>query len=218
MNFALPPQAYVHRPIPKNTFFAKTAISTKLKKEFTDQIQKITWEYKLAEGTIGIPGTPSVEEIQIFEIQLKEKLIPKNVLKVIDKTIPYPILYVFKYEDDLAYGITLKDDSSQRYYFSKWGEDKQFTFSGTTLERVYQGIVTTFINISQKDKDFANIVATDKQIETLEKEISALKNKIKNEKQFNKKVALNILLHEKREQVLKLTNGKIVPIPCFNRY
>lgn len=207
MNLALPPQAYVHKPIPKNTFFAKTAISTKLKKEFTDQIQKITWEYKLAEGTIGIPGTPSVEEIQIFEIQLKEKVIPKNVLKVIDKTIPYPILYVFKYEDDLAYGITLKDDSSQRYYFSKWGEEKSFTFSGTTLERVYQGIVTTFINISQKGKDFAIIVATDKQIEALEKDISALKNKIKNEKQFNRKVEFNKALLEKKKTLESITTS-----------
>ena len=133
MNFALPTQAYVHKFIPKNKFFQKTVLSTKLKKEFTDQVQKITWEYKLAEGTIGIPGTPNVEEIQIFEIQLKERVIPKNVLKVIDKTIPYPILYVFKYEDDAAFGITLKDDSAQRYYFSKWGEEKQFVFSGGYL-------------------------------------------------------------------------------------
>ena len=72
MDFLLPKQAYVHRTIPKNTFFGKTAISTKLKKEFTDQIQKITWKYKIAEDTIGVAGTPQVEEIQIFEIQLKE--------------------------------------------------------------------------------------------------------------------------------------------------
>lgn len=199
MNFALPPQAYVHKFIPKNKFFEKTAINSKLKKEFTDQIQKITWEYKLAEGTIGIAGTPSVEEIQIFEIQLKEKVIPKNVLKIIDKTIPYPILYVFIYEDNVAYGITLKEDSSKRYYFTKWNEDKTFTFSGTTLERVYQGIITTFIDVSQEGKDFATIVATDKQIEMLEKEISALKTKIKNEKQFNRKVEFNKALLDKKK-------------------
>ena len=179
MDFKLPEQAFVHRPIPKNKFYEKTAISTKLKKEFTDQIQKITWEYKLAEGTIGVAGTANIEEIQIFEIQLKEKLLPKNVLKVIDKTIPYPILYVFVYEDNRAYGITLRDDIAKRYYFSEWNEEKHFRFTGPNLERVYQDIVTTFIDVSQEGKDFATIVSTDKQIETLEKEICALKNKIK---------------------------------------
>jgi hypothetical protein len=207
MKFALPEQAYVHRSIPKNTFFGKIAISTKLKKEFTDQIQKITWEYKLAEGTIGIPGTPSVEEIQIFEIQLKEKIIPKNILKIIDKTIPYPILYVFKYENNFAYGITLKEDRSQRYYFSEWNIEKTFAFSGTTLERVYQGIVTTFINIIQKGKDFVTIVAIDKEVETLEKDIDALKNKIKNEKQFNRKVEFNRVLLEKKKILESITTS-----------
>ncbi|PJC55884.1 DUF4391 domain-containing protein [Candidatus Kaiserbacteria bacterium CG_4_9_14_0_2_um_filter_41_32] len=201
MNFTLPTQAYVHRFIPKNKFSEKIAISTKLKKEFTDQIQKITWEYKLAEDTIGIKGTDKVEEIQIFEIQLKEKLIPKNVLKVIDRVIPYPILYIFRYEKHIAYGITLKEDSNQRYYFSEWDEDKQFNFSGTNLERVYQGIITTFIDITSEGKNFDTIVATDKQIEALKKEISILKNKVKNEKQFNKKVELNKTLLEKKKSL-----------------
>lgn len=201
MKFALPSQAYVHRSIPKNTFFGKTAISTKLKKEFTDQIQKITWEYKIAQDTIGTSGTPAVEEIQIFEIQLKEKLIPKNVLKVIDKTIPYPILYVFTYDGHTAYGITLKGDGSQRYYFSEWDKEQVFSFSGATLERIYQDIITTFINISPSGKDFATIVETDKRIEVLEKEISALKNKIKNEKQFNRKVEFNKTLLDKKKSL-----------------
>ena len=206
MEFNLPKQAYVHRFIPKNKFFEKTTINSSLKKEFADQIQKITWEYKLAEGTIGVSPGGEIEEIQIFEIQLKEKVIPKNVLKIIDKTIPYPILYIFIYEGHIAYGITLKGDGVQRYYFSEWDKEQVFSFSGNTLERIYQGIVTSFINISREGKDFATIVETDKQIENLEKEIGILKNKVKNEKQFNKKVELNKILLEKKsnlETILK---------------
>ncbi len=201
MNFNLPQQAYLHRFIPKNKFSDKTEVNTKLKKEFTDQIQKIIWEYKLAPSTVGISATEKVEEIQIFEIQLKEKIIPKNVLKIIDKAIPYPILYVFKYEGHYAYGITLKEDNSQRYYFSEWDEKKEFNFFGIDLEHVYQGLVTSFIGIRQKGQDFATIVNTDKQIESLEKEINALKNKVKNEKQFNRKVELNKVLAEKKKSL-----------------
>ncbi len=200
MGFLLPRQAYVHKFIPKSKFFEKAAVTTKLKNEFTDKIQKITWEYKLAESTIGIQPTAIVEEIQIFEIQLKERDIPKNALKIIDKSIPYPILYVFTHEGHTAYGITLKGGGDQRYYFSPWDEKQAFAFTGINLERVYQGIVTSFIkDTGDEVKDFAVIVDNDKRKDTLEKEIAALKNKIKNENQFNRKVELNKTLQDKNK-------------------
>ena len=205
MEFTLPEQAYVHKFIPKNNFFEKAVVNTKLKKEFTDKIQKIIWEYKLAEGTIGVPPTEKIEEIQIFEIQLKERDIPKNVLRIIDKSIPYPILYVFTHDGHVAYGITLKGDSEQRYYFTEWDEKQAFIFTGINLERVYQGIITSFIKeAGGETKDFKTIVAIDKRKETLEKEISALKNKTRNEKQFNKKVELNNQLQVKQKELTSL--------------
>lgn len=202
MEFTLPPQAFVNRFVPKSKFFEKAVVNTKLKKEFTDAIQKITWQYKLADETIGIKGTPDVEEIQIFEIQLKEQVIPKNVLRVIDKTIPYPILYVFTYDTHFAYGITLKGDSSKNYYFSDWDSALSFNFSGITLEKVYQGIIKQFIDGSgESGADFNTLVETDKTRKLLEKEISALKNKITNERQFNRKVELNKTLQEKKKDL-----------------
>lgn len=208
MEFLLPKQAYVHKFIPKNKFFEKAAVNTRLKQEFTDKIQKISWEYKLAEGTIGVLSTENVEEIQIFEIQLKERDIPKSALKVIDKSIPYPILYVFTHEGHVAYGITLKGEGDQRYYFSPWDEKMELVFTGINLERVYQGLVTTFIKDAGKyASDFKAIVEVDKRKETLEKEISALKNKIKNEKQFNRKVEFNKELQEKKQSLESITKS-----------
>lgn len=206
MEFVLPQQAYVQKFISKSKFFDKAAVSTKLKKEFTDKIQKIMWKYKLAGDTIGVPKTDKVEEIQIFEIQLKEQTIPKNALKIIDKAIPYPILYIFIYEEHIAYGITLKEDNSQSYYFSEWDEEITFNFTGIDLEKVYQGIIKKFIkNINVENKEFATIVDTDKRIKILGKEINILKSKVKNEKQFNKKVELNKTLQIKKKDLVSLT-------------
>lgn len=202
MDFLLPEQSHVHKFIPKSKFFEKAVVSTKLKKEFTDKIQKIIWQYKLAEDTISVPMTKKVEEIQIFELQLKEREIPKNVLKIIDKSIPYPILYLFTYEGHVAYGITLKGEGEQRYYFSDWDDKMIFNFVSTDLERVYQGMVTTFIKkVATETKDFKVIIEVDKKAETLEKEISALKIKIKNERQFNIKVEWNNILQSKEREL-----------------
>ena len=210
MDFNLPEQAHVQTFVPKNTFFTRAVVNTKLKKEFTDTIQKITWEYKLAPDTVGITGTELVEEIQIFHIELKAQTIPKNVLKLIDKSVMYPILYVFTYQNHVAYGITLRNVSEQRYYFSNWNQKLTFRFTGINLERVYEGLIATFIGQTPTiSKDFATIVEQDKEKGRLDREIGALANKIKNERQFNKKVELNKTLQVKKQELTLLTKETV---------
>ena len=210
MDFNLPEQAHVQTFVPKNTFFTRAVVNTKLKKEFTDTIQKITWEYKLAPDTVGITGTELVEEIQIFHIELKAQIVPKNVLKLIDKSVMYPILYVFTYQNHVAYGITLRNVSEQRYYFSNWNQKLTFRFTGINLERVYEGLIATFIGQTPTiSKDFATIVEQDKEKGRLDREIGALANKIKNERQFNKKVELNKTLQVKKQELTLLTKETV---------
>jgi len=209
-NFKLPKAAFVNKFIPKNKFYEKAALSAKLQKEFVDKIQKITWKYKLAESTVGITKTDKVTEIQIFEIELKEQVIPKNVLKVIDKAIPYQILYRFTCKGNEAYGITLKENkNAENYYFTEWNEKKIFDFNGIDLEKVYQKIVKTFIPSEVQTKSsFNEIIDTDNKIKALESEIDALGGRISKEKQFNRKVELNKILLE-RKKYLKKTKEEL---------
>lgn len=201
----LPKNAIVNKFIAKTKFYEKVSLSSKLQDEFINKIQKITWKYKLAEETIGISKTDNVTEIQIFEIELKEQNIPRNVLKVIDRAIPYQILYRFVYKDSIAYGITLKENNiSQNYYFSEWNEGIAFDFSGIDLEKLYQKLIQAFISNEIRGRgDFNTIIDTDNRIKQLEKEIETLNNKIKREKQFNRKVEINKKLLEKRNELLE---------------
>lgn len=201
--FKLPEQTFVNKFIAKTKFYDRATLSTKLQSEFIKKIQKITWRYKLAEETIGISKTENVTEIQIFEIELKEQKIPKNVLKVIDQTIPYQILYIFTYKDNFAYGITLKENSiMQNYYFSEWNEEIEFDFRGIDLEKVYQKLIKSFIKNESKTKGkFEDIIKTDNEIKRLEKDIFSLESKIRKEKQFNRKVELNKTLLKKQEEL-----------------
>jgi hypothetical protein len=205
-NLNLPKEAYVNKFIPKNKFYGKAALSSKLQKEFSDKIQKITWKYKIAEDTIGISTTDKVTEIQIFEIHLKEQIIPKKVLKIIDKSIPYQILYRFVYNDEVTYGITLKESNKvENYYFSEWNEGITFDFTGINLEKVYQKLVRAFIsNIDKHSSSFSDVINRDTRIKSLEKEIVRLKSKMNSEKQFNRKVVINKILLEKKTDLKRL--------------
>ncbi len=205
MNFKLPNSTYVNKFVAKNKFFQKAVINSKLKQDFTDKIQKITWKYKIAENTIWINKTQNIQEIEIFEVELKENVIPKNVLKIIDKLIPYPILYVFRYKDQFAYWITLKWENTWNYYFSNWNENIDFDFKWLNIEKVYHNIIKKFIKKTATDnKWFKEIIEIDSKISILEKEIQTLKNKITKEKQFNKKAELNKELLDKKKQLQNL--------------
>ena len=208
MDLKLPKNALVDKFVAKTKFYEKASLSPKLQSEFINKIQKITWKYKLSENTIGINKTDDVAEIQVFEIELKEQVIPKNVLKVIDKAIPYQILYQFVFNDNVSYGITLKgieggeQSTVANYYFSEWNEKLNFDFSGIDLKKVYQKIIKSFIKNEVKEQSsFKDVIDADNTIKQLEKEIIVLSNKISKEKQFNKKVELNKSLLEKKKQL-----------------
>lgn len=209
--FNLPAKAYVNKFIPKSKFYEITKVNYKTKQAFVDAIQRITWLYKLSERTINIIGTDNKEEIQIFNIELKAKEIPKTVLKVIDKAIHFPILYRFQYKDNIAFGITTKENAEQRYFFSEWNQDLDFDFTGNTIEQVYQELIKLFIGykteIDTKNQDFDTVLHKEKELANLDKEIIALKIKIRTEKQVSKQFALNKTLKQKLHQREQITNS-----------
>jgi len=206
MSLKLPNSAFVNKFIAKSKFYEKANLGTKLQNEFVNKIQRITWKYKLSEETIGISKTEKVTEIQIFEIELKEKKIPQNILKVIDKSIPYQILYIFTFKENTAFGITLKENNTaDNFYFSDWNEDIQFEFTGINLEKVYQKLIKVFLSEEfQKKENFTEAIAIDAKIKEVEKEILSLENRIKKEKQFNRKVETNKLLLKKKKELKML--------------
>lgn len=202
--FTLPVSTKVDRFIPKTKFYERVQISTVTRDEFTGVIGRITWLHKISPATMNVPATAAVEELQVFLIELKSKTIPLKALSIIDKTIPYPILFVLTCGDDTCYVIQHKLDSRRRYYKTEWNQLPTLSFTGANLEAVYQRIVTSFIALDDDEvsgKSFEEIITTNTQREQLQKDIRALENKIRSERQFSKKVALNTELQQKRRQL-----------------
>ncbi|HPE14945.1 MAG TPA: DUF4391 domain-containing protein [Bacilli bacterium] len=199
--FELPKSCLVNKFIPKKTFYEKLNIATSIKDEFINIVDKITWLYKISEDTINISKTEEVEEIEIFQIDLKEKKIPQNVIKIISKAIPYKILFVLKYNQDVCYLVNL--DSN---YCTNWNEDIIIEFKGFSLENIYQNIVKQIIHETDNSNNFNDIINNVNEKERLLKEISKIKNLILREKQFNKKVELNQTLSKLKKEMEELYN------------
>ena len=197
----LPDRCKVNKFIPKKTFYEKIGVSTSIKDDFINNIDKITWLYKLSEDTLGISKSQDVEEIQIFEIILKEKVLPKKIIKIISKAIPYKILFILKYDKDYCYSIKVDN-----IYFTEWNEDIEFNINWLTLETIYENIVKSIIKENNNTNTFDNIIENKSKVDELSKKIEQLTNKVNNEKQFNKKVELNLELQRLKKEMEELKN------------
>lgn len=200
----LPKECIVDKFISKKIFYEKVSLSTNLKQEFVDKIDKIYWKYKISEDTLNISKTKNVEEIEIFELTLKEKVNCQNIIKVITRNIPYIILFEIYYNDEVQYSIKHNDD----IYFTNWNEKIDFDFNGIDLNVVYENIIRSVTNISEQSNNIEKELEKNKKLKELQKEIERLESRIKVEKQFNKKVELNRNLLELKKLKEEMNNNE----------
>lgn len=184
--FNLPNNCLVNKIIPKKIFYDKTSMSLNLKREFIDLIDKIIWMYKISPETYQIHKTDKIEELQIFEIILKKREKPKKVISLISKLIPYPILFIIKYQNDFCYSIKV-----QEIYYSDWNEYIDFNFMFSNLELLYEDIVKKIIKEDNNTKPFQDIIDLNSRKRELEYQIVQTQAKMNSEKQFNRKVEYN---------------------------
>ena len=215
--FNLPKTTIVDKIIPKVKFYEKTKANSKLKQLFIDDIEQIIWKNKLSKDTINLDEGKKVKEIEIFEIILKQKKLSKDILKTIDKFIPYQILYILRFEDKIKFTIAYKDNNKNNenimvvdsYYESDWINENECNISLdliNSLDYVYNELIKSFIprEIPKNNIDIKYIVQNEKEIQILEKEIDKLEKTLRKEKQFNKKVEVKKILREKIKQLQNL--------------
>lgn len=196
--FELPKSCYVNKFIPKKVFYEKVGVSSNIKEEFINLVERITWLYKLSEDTLGLNKTEEIEELQIFQIEVKEKRIPINVIKTITKGVQYKVLFVIKYQDDYCFSIKVEE-----IYNSEWNENIVFNFNAINLRTLYENIVKKIIKEENNENVFSKIIEDNEYKKELEKKINKLQQRIRNEKQFNRKVELNKELNALLEEMEK---------------
>ena len=86
------------RRIPKQKFYENLSVTPTLRRVFIDQISTVIWRNKIAASTANITQGETVTELEVFEIRLSAPELDQSVLQLIDREIPYHILFVLTYE------------------------------------------------------------------------------------------------------------------------
>ena len=154
-------------------------------------------------------------EIEVIEVLIHKDYKLKRIAEIIMRTIPYPMLLIFKLEDKrqfyVAHQRINQSDSSKNTIEEFIATDclesdgallakldiKQMRF--TNFYALYSDIVDTIsiYNLSTIIPTDDNITGAEArelsaQIEDIEQEITSLRAKLKKESQFNRKMELNI--------------------------
>lgn len=214
MIFDLPISTKVNRIIPKNSFDSFT--NTKQKKLFTDKISRIIWTHKLSEQTTNLTST-EIKEIQIFKFELKVYERTPQIISIIDKAIPYPIIFIIQFEDKTYFSTSIKhphptneNNSVVDWTFtSNWIETLKLSYKLNlkgSLDEVYKDFC---IQLSGRDdlrkKSMDQIVKYHKEIQVIESEIKKIHQQISRSKSFKKKVELNLKLKDKEMELIEIT-------------
>ena len=84
--------------LPKQKFYEKLDLPSAIKRAFVEQIKLIRWTHKLASSTTNIAPGHNVQEIEVIRIWLSEPELDEGVLRIIDRNIPYHLLFLLEYE------------------------------------------------------------------------------------------------------------------------
>lgn len=206
--FGFPASTEFGKRIPKQKFYENIDISPEQKRMFIKQIHSICWQCKLAATTLNLAAGSTVTEVEVFGLELNAPELDETLLRLIDKAIPYHILYILTYDSRAQAWIGYKDTSGGsaaiRYYHTEWVSEDALAFSidGLNLDVVYESLVRQVAGDAlnaDSGESLRESMARDEKKRQLEKQIAALERKMRNEKQLNRRMEINAELKRLRK-------------------
>ena len=206
-----------NKRIPKQKFYENLEVSPALRRVFVDQIRLGYWRNKLAASTLNIAAGEAVTEIEVFEVRLNDPQLDEAVLKQIDKEIPYHILFILTCDGKAQAWIGYKEAAASgsnafkvsRYYHTDWMPEDELHLSidGLNIDAVYESLVRQIAGDklqTDSGESLKESVVRDEKKKQLEKQISTLENKMKKEKQLNRRMQMNAELKRLGKEMKKL--------------
>lgn len=214
----LPKSTEFNKRIPKQKFYDNLTVSPALKRSFVDQIRIIYWMNKVAPSTVNLAEGKAVTEIEVFLIRLNQDTLDENVLKQIDREIPYHILFVLEYDGKYKAVMGYKEAAGSgkatfkvdRYYQTEWLPETELPvhLEGLSIDAVYENFVRQIagdvLQAATPQESLKESVARDDRRDALQKQINKLQAKIRKEKQLNRQMEMNAELKKLRRELEEL--------------
>ena len=210
----LPKSTEFNKRIPKQKFYENLSVTPAIKTVFTEQIKIIYWRNKLAATTLNLAPGKLVTEIEVFEIRLTSPDLDEDILRLIDREIPYHILFLLEYDGKCQAAMGYKEAAGsgkaafkvECYYRTEWLTEQELSLhlEGLTIDAVYENFIRQIAGgqlTGSENTTLKESVEQQKQREQIEKQIAALETKMKKQKQLNRKMELKAEI-KKLKQVL----------------
>ena len=177
-------------------------------KRDAEVIQKISLTNVISKETLNIKSDEYYREIYVFNITLKEKRIPIDFIKALDKNIELHTYFLFEYENEfkeLCIYRYVEDSSIKRgrIYESEWGNKKisELPYCINICE-IYNKFILNLVDLNIRENENINdFLERFYNIKQLKKEISALEKKAFKESQPRKKFDIGREVKIKKEKL-----------------
>lgn len=214
-----PSAARFDRVVPKNKFYEHGHVNTANRDKFVDEVQRITWAYKLAENTIHLQGAPAVPEIQVFRLDAKHADVSNAVLSAIDKAVLTPIIFevtrteagVLETRMVAAHkAVSSGAPKLGDYFTTGWCQadvERVSMPSSIDLVSLYAALLEPLLPLPVRPgEEMSEVTARIDKARKLERAVAALQRKIRNEPQFNRKVEMRRELKTKQSLLAELAS------------
>lgn len=216
--FRWPANAAFGRAVPKSKIYEHGKVRTALRETFIDDVQRITWAYKLADETIHLRGTPAVPEIQVFVVQTKGQDVTDDVLAAIDRSVHFPIIFEVSNGDHVRTVAAQKSLGSATpllgtYFSTDWlpaDAPRRPLPTALNLPGLSEELLAALAPVQRRPGETMSD-ATDRlnRCRKLRRDIAALEKKLRAEPQLNRKIELRRQVAERTATLADLAD----PLP-----
>lgn len=205
----------VDRVVPKTMFYKFMEVNPRMKVRFVNDVEKITWLYKLSANTLNVTSSDDLVEIDVFVATLKQQDCPTDLFTFIDTNMPHHIVFILEYDNSYMILLNYKDWADNTHtkfkitksFASLWMDENRLSLEiqGQSLSRIYENFVAQVSGIGEhKAGAMAEIVDLKKRIAAMEAELQNLQKKMRKEPQYDKQVKMNNQVKAKRHELDEL--------------
>lgn len=172
-------------------------------------IESVTLKNIISPRTLNSDIDKEIKEIYVFEIVMKERFVPENFIRELDKNVKLATLFLIKHEDYecgcMAYK---KERYKDKYYATNWENRIDYDIPlGSSVSQTYKFILSKFLQYQFIESETVDeYIKRNNQLVKLDYQIEKTRNAAYYESQSKKKFEYNARLKEyvgQRESLLR---------------